>query len=105
MKRSKIYFTVNGEVVCEETTFIDDFNVNEMKWKLAIELEVSVYDIDVEIDTKELSNIDIDSEGNLFDWRDCADNKLDGIKCNCDIDTLLDAISKKEVVEYLEFSF
>lgn len=105
-KRQIILFKVNGEVVVEEKKQLTPAEVEKMKWVVAEELDVAIFEVDVDyldID-KETSQIDVTANG-LLDWRDTYFKIITGVKLSVEMgsDVYLDAVANGTVDELIEF--
>jgi hypothetical protein len=107
MKTRKVYlFKVDGQVVIEERRDLTPKQLEDLKWLTAEELDVAIFDVDVEtIEIPEdLSDIDVTSTG-LIDWKDNYFKEITGIKLTVDMlsDEFLDAVNAGTTEQYLEF--
>lgn len=104
--RRIILFKVNGEVVVEENKDLTPTEIENMKFIVAEEIEVPVFDVDVEfIDMPlELSEIDVTTDG-LLDWKDSYFKPIIGVKLCVEVgsDAYLDALLNGTMDKYIEF--
>jgi len=105
--RKVIVFKVNGEVVAEERKDLTIDEVETMRWIVAEEIGVPIFDVEVEV--KEVSielseDIDVGSEG-LYSWKSIYFKPIQGLKCTLEegSDEYLDALNSGTLEEYLIF--
>lgn|ERR1035437_1566891 len=105
--RKIVQFKVKGEIVIENHQDLTEKEIENMKWLVAEELEVPIFDVEAVtlIFDKELSNLDVTSDG-ILDWNDAYFRTIVGIKMNIEIgsDQYLDAILNNTLDAHLEFA-
>lgn len=99
--RTKILFKVKGETVAEEYTDLFLSEIDNFKWVIAEECQCHYDDVDVEYIPieQELSDYDVTADGFIVNFKDTYFTPIIGVKCNVDIDTLLDKINEQNDVE------
>lgn len=104
MKRIKVLFKINHEVVVEETGNLSTSDIEKFKWLVVQECEVFYDDIETEILDADLSDIDISNEG-MYNYNDTFFNIISGVKLPFEIgsDAYLDAMSNGTLEENLSF--
>jgi hypothetical protein len=106
--RKKVLFKINNEVVLEESTDIFLNEIDELKWQIAVECEVSIDDIDVEIIEFPIGyseDVDVGVKGMVF-WKDLFHKPIVGVSCLLEegTDEYLDAINNGTIENYLVFT-
>lgn len=105
--RSKLFYKVNNEIVCEEDTDNTIEHVEKMKWILMEELEC-LYD-DIEVEKVELpedaSEYDMTSIG-LVNYKDLYFVPRTGLNCSIKegTDEWLDAFNNGTLINYIYFT-
>ena len=106
MKRVKVLFKINNQVVVEESGDLTISDIERFKWIVVEECEANYDDIDVEIIDLgiELGDIDVGSTG-MYNYKDSYFNIKVGIKLSIKYgsDEFLDAMNNNTIEEYLTF--
>lgn len=106
MKRVKILFKVNNEIVVEEDKDLSITDIEKMKWVIVEEIETDYDNIEVEVITfnTDLSDIDVGCTG-MYDFKDTFFETKCGVKLDVDVgsDEYLDALNKGTLENYLTF--
>jgi hypothetical protein len=104
MSRNKVLFALNNTILHSESFDIDIDRIKVIKEVLALEFETSMNDIELiysVVSRNDLSDFDIDKFGNIVHHEEIY--YINGIKLNCDTDTLLDKMIDRKVDEVIEF--
>ena len=106
MKRVKVLFKINNQVVVEESGDISLTDIEKFKWVIVEECEANYDDIDVEIIKLplELGDIDVGSTG-MYNYKDSYFNIKTGVKLTLveGSNEHLEAISNGTIEDYLIF--
>jgi len=106
MKRVKILFKVNGDVVVEEDKNLSLTDIEKMKWVIVEEIETDYDNIDVEIMhlDLDLSDIDVGCTG-MYNHKDTWFETKCGVKLDIDVgsDEYLDAMKNGTLENHLIF--
>jgi len=105
--RKIVFFKIKNEVVVEERREMTPKEIEAMKWVVAEECDVPIFDVDAEVyDTgQELSEIEVTTDG-LLDWKDVYFRNIIGIKMDIALgsDEHLDSINNGSLIDYLSFT-
>jgi hypothetical protein len=106
MKRVKVLFRVNDEVVVEESGDITLEQIERLKWVIVSEIETDYDTIDVEIIDLgiELGELDVGNTG-MYNYKDTYFDVKVGVKLTIDYgsDEFLDAMNNNKIEDYLIF--
>ena len=106
MKRIKVLFKINNQVVVTEESDLTFEEINRMKNIICEECEANYDDIDVEIIDLgiELGEIDVGSTG-MYNYKDSYFNMKVGVKLSIEYgsDEFLDAMNTNRIEDYLIF--
>ena len=106
MKRVKVLFKINNQVVVEESGDLSLTDIEKVKWVVVEECEANYDDVDVEIIhlPLELGDLDVGSTG-MYNYKDSYFNIKVGIKLTIEYgsDEFLDAMKTNTIEDYLIF--
>jgi len=105
--RKVILFKVNGEVVCEEHQDLTIEQVEKMKWVVAEEIEVAIFEVEVEYQDLPINlseEMDVGAEGMYF-WKSFEFKTVQGVYSDLieGSDEYLDAILDGTIENHLNF--
>lgn len=103
----KILFKIKEEVIIEETRDLFPNQIDELKWVIADECQVTYDEVCVEFEDTEIiysDNIDVSTEGLIFSDA-LYHNPIDGVMCQMveGSDEFLDAILDGTIEKHLNF--
>jgi NADH/NAD ratio-sensing transcriptional regulator Rex len=108
MSRIKILFKINNEVIVEENRPLTIKQIEDMKFNIAEECEVAVFEVNhemVEVIHELSEDIDVGVEG-LYFFNAAYPEPIVGITCQIDMfsDAFLDAVLDGTIDKYLFFN-
>lgn len=105
--RKVLLFKINNEVVLESDGDLHLDKIDELKWQLCLECEVSLFDIDVEMVEYPINTSDFDvSSLGMYNFKDPYFKHITGVKLPFELgsDSYLDALSDGSLIDLLELN-